>query len=401
MQHNYQLTYYKNQNTKDFLNTILNKISTIFKDTFTEDKTATLILIGGYGRGEGGITLKNGLYHPHNNLDLVYVYEDSIDNHMVRNVDNTLQKLAKEYDIGIDMSAISKQKLLKLDGLVIGYDMRFGHKTLLGDSTFLKNHKDFSLSNIDPIDVRQLLVNRGTLLLINRILLEKPLISVDEKKLIIKHTIKAIIGYGDALLYFHDAYHWSYAQKQSNMSELAGVSETVKKLYADALLFRFQPDYETYLRKDLHQWNDELIVTLGNIHLQCEQINLSQSNLHWENYLHFALKKGKHPRQNFMQKARSFLYGVNNLSTLKELESIKDIKSYMQFGAKGSLSLFFPYVAYKIYPKKYLSLFKASLQLQRNDGLEYLKRFLILWSQYGDTNFKNVLHSYNIQLEKL
>jgi hypothetical protein len=401
MRHNQQLTYYNNQKIKDYLNIVLDEISTIFEDSFEKDKTAALILIGGYGRGEGGIMMKNGQYHPHNNLDILYIHNGSVDSKVVEAVDKALQALAKTYDIGIDMSAINKQKLLKLDGLVIGYDMRFGHKTLLGDSTFLKNHEAFSLSNIDPIDIRQLLVNRGTLLLINRVLLKKHSLSEDEKKLIIKHAIKSIIGYGDALLFFHNAYHWSYAQKQSNMSELSDIDEAIKKLYADALLFRFKPNYELYLQKDLNEWNDELIVILSSIHLQCEKINLSQSNLDWRSYFNIALENGSYPRQKVMQKAKSFLHGLNNIPVLKELKSVTDMKNYMQFGAKGMLSLLFPYIAYKIYPQQYCGLFKTSLQLQRSDEQEYLKRFLMLWSQHGDTNFKNVLNSYNIKLENL
>lgn len=401
MLHNQQLTYYKNQKTKDFLNTVLKKISNIFKEAFNDDQTAALILIGGYGRGEGGITLKDGEYHPHNNLDLLYIYNKHIEKSLVDTVDKTLQDLSKEYDIGIDMFTINKKKLLKLDGLVIGYDMRYGHKTLLGNSSFLKEYKAFSLNNIDPVDVRQLLVNRGTLLLINRLLLQKSQLTEEEKRLIIKHTIKAIIGYGDALLYFNNAYHWSYAQKQSNMSELLNIDEKIKKLYADALLFRFKPNYDDYLQKDLKKWNNELIQTLSSIHLQCESINLNQSNLSWNQYLDITLKEKSFPRQNVMQKAKSFLYGLKNIAVLKELKSITNIKSYMQFGAKGSLSLFFPYIAYGIYPEKYFNLFQASLQLQRVDEQEYLKRFLMQWSQYGDTNFKNVLHTHNINLESL
>lgn len=396
-----QLTYYKNTKIQDFLSDVLNKVSHIFETNFSEEKTAALILIGGYGRGEGGIATKNGKDVPHNNLDLLYIHNDQVDPKIVKNVDQSLQNLAKTYDIGIDMSAINKEKLLSLDGLVIGYDMRYGHKTLLGDSTFLKKHARFSLDNIDPVDIRQLLVNRGTLLLINRLLLNKESLSEDEKRLIIKHAIKAIIGYGDALLFFHNKYHWSYAQKQSNMLEVVEIDKSIKKLYAEALLFRFKPNYELYLQKDLEQWNDELIETLSEIHLQCEKINLSQSHLSWDKYLNIALKKGSFPRQNLKQKAKSFFHGFKNMPVLKELESMKSITNYMQFGAKGSLSLFFPYIAYQIYPQKYSNIFKASLQLQGDNDQEYLKRFLMQWSLYGDTNFKNVLNSYNIQLEKL
>ncbi|MFK5938492.1 MAG: hypothetical protein QM497_08865 [Sulfurimonas sp.] len=398
---NQQLTYYNNKETEAFLNVVMLEASRVFKELFSKNQTAALILIGGYGRGEGGIVLENDTYHPHNNLDLLYIYNGNIDTAMTELANTKLQEISRNYGIGIDMSAINKQKLMRLDGLVIGYDMRFGHRTLLGDSSFLKEHKEFSIYNIDPVDIRQLLVNRGTLLLINRLLLNKQTLTKDEKKLIIKHAIKAIIGYGDALLYFNDSYHWSYAQKQLNMSKLKNIDKGIKDLYSKAILFRFMPDYDTYLKKDLKAWNDELLRTLSSIHLECERINLSESKLDWKNYFKLALENKSYPRQNLRQKVKSCLHGVQNTSVIKELNSANEMISFMQLGGRGMLSLLFPYIAYETYPKEYQSLFKAALQVKEPNTHEFLKGFLTLWSKWGDTNFINVLRTYNIELDRL
>ena len=161
MQHkNKHLTYYNNKAAEDFLSTITNEVSIIFQELFSEEETAALIIIGGYGRGEGGIVIQDGTYRPHNNLDLLYIYNNAVDENKVISANAKLQEISNKYDFGIDMSAINKQKLMNLDGLVVRYDMRHGHKVLLGDSTFLKEHKAFSLYSIDPVDIRQLLVNR-------------------------------------------------------------------------------------------------------------------------------------------------------------------------------------------------------------------------------------------------
>lgn len=398
---NQHLTYYNNKETETFLNNVLHEAAYVFNELFTKKQTAALILIGGYGRGEGGIVLENGGYHPHNNLDLLYIYNGNINTDTVEQANMKLQKISKKYNIGIDMSAINKQKVMKLDGQVVAYDMRHGHKTLLGDSKFLKEHQAFSLYNIDPADIRQLLVNRGTLLLINRVLLNKPTLTKDEKKLIIKHAIKAIIGYGDALLYFNDSYHWSYAQKQTNMSELKNIDKAIKNLYSEAMLFRFMPNYDTFLKRDLRAWNDELIKTLSSIHIECEKINLNENNLDWENYFTVALENNSYPRHNLKQKVKSCLHGVKQTSVMKELNSMSEMVSFMQFGALGVLSLLFPYIAYEIYPKHYKSLFQVALQEKGSKEDEFLKAYLTLWSKWGDTNFINVLRTYNIELDRL
>jgi len=401
MQHkNKHLTYYNNKEAESFLSVVTNEVATVFKELFLEKETAALILIGGYGRGEGGIVLKNGTYRPHNNLDILYIHNGSIDKSKVTLANAKLQEVSKKYDIGIDMSALSKEKLMNFNGLVIGYDMRFGHKVLLGDSTFLKEHKPFSLYNIDPVDIRQLLVNRGTLLLINRFLLKKENLDLAEKKLIIKHAIKAIIGYGDALLFFNDAYHWSYAQKQSNMSEAKNIDSDIKELYAQALLFRFKPDYDNFLEKDLKAWNEELIKTLSYVHLRCEKMNLGKSDLTWENYFKVALESQSYPRQNIRQKVKSALYGVKYLPALKELSSPTQMSSFMQVGGRAMLALLFPYITYEVYPKEYSGLFKILLEERDGNSDKFLNNFLLQWAKWGDTNFINVLRTYNIELEQ-
>lgn len=398
---NQQLTYYHNKKAEAFLNEVMLEASLLFKEMFSEKQTAALILIGGYGRGEGGIVLENGTYRPHNNLDLLYIYNGNIHRDMIELANSKLQDISKKHDIGIDMSAINKQKVMRLDGQVVAYDMRHGHRTLLGDSAFLKEHEAFSIYNIDPADIRQLLVNRGTLLLINRVLLNKETQTKDEKKLIIKHAIKAIIGYGDALLYFNDSYHWSYAQKQLNMSELKNIDKDIKELYSEAMLFRFMPDYDTYLEKDLKAWNDELIKILSSIHLQCEKMNLSERELDWENYFTTALDKKSYPRHSLRQKAKSCLHGAKHASVMKELHSANEMISFMQLGARGMLSLLFPYIAYGIYPEHYHTLFKAALRSKELNEDAFLKGFLTLWSKWGDTNFVNVLRTYDIELDRL
>jgi len=397
---NQQFTYYGEKDAENFLVEVLTKIRNIFKEYFTKEQTTALILIGGYGRGEGGIVKKDGVYRPHNNLDLLYIYNETLDKKILTRVDEALQKISKEYDIGIDLSAISKKKILNLEGLVISYDMRFGHKTLLGDSSFIREYDHFSVYNIDPVDMRQLLVNRGTLLLINRLLLQKEELSTRDKKLIIKHAIKAIIGYGDALLFFHNQYHWSYAQKQSNMTKLSAIDEKTKALYTEAIAFRFQPDYKTYLQKDLHQWNRELLQTLSNIHLECEKINLSKRNLSWDNYFDVTLLERSYPAKKMKQKAKYLLEGLKHPKVILKLTSPLKIFSFLQLGNRATLALIFPYVAYANSPSHYRELFMLLLESKESTDAAFLRAFLLQWSKWGDTNFKNVLKSYNITLEE-
>lgn len=395
----YKLTYFKNKKVEKTLNKILYEASKLFSKSFSQEQTQALILIGGYGRCEGGIVSNNNVHKPHNNLDLLYIYNKSIDKNVYDEVNKKLQSIAKRYDIGIDISAISKDNLLSLKGLVISYDMRFGHVCILGNSDFLKTNEEFNLYNIDSADVRQLLVNRGTLLLINRLILDKENLSIKEKKLIIKHTIKAIIGYGDAFLYFHGKYNWSYAQKQLNMSNLTEASLELKNLYNEAILFRFKPNYEKYIDEDLKLWNENILQILSKIHLECENIYLNKKDFKWEEYFTLALQAKSYPLQNIKQKVKSSFYALKNLKALKGMVSLKNIYSFFQFGSKGMLCLLFPYIAYQNCPSTHYHVFRTLLGNKKDTNLAQLNGFLLMWANCVDTNFKNVLDTYDIKLE--
>ena len=54
---------------------------------------------------------------------------------------------------------------------------------------------------------------------------------------------------------------------------------------------------------------------------------------------------------------------------------------------------------YEIEPTEYKNIFKTVLHTKQTDKEALLKSFLIQWSKWGDTNFINVLRTYNISLE--
>ncbi|RUM44219.1 MAG: hypothetical protein DSY46_06170 [Hydrogenimonas sp.] len=390
---NQQLTYYNVPETEQFLNQILLKVAKLFRAIFPMEQTAALILIGNYGRGEGGVVKIDGVYRPYNNLELLYIHHGHIHPKEIEMIHRRLKQLSERYGIGIDFSAVNKNRLLSLQGLVLSYDIRFGHKTLLGDSTFLKKYEKFSLHNIAPTKMRQLLINRGVLLLINRLLLNKEVLSTDEKKLIIKHAMKAIIAYGDTLLYFHNCYHWSYAQKQFNMTQLPGVNSGIKSLYTKAILFHFMPDDRDYLNRDLHQWHDELLEQLSTIHLMCEQIYLDDPTLQWENYATRSLEKMSHTHKSFRQNLQSSLYGLYHIKLLKKYHSPAQVVNFMQMGHRGMLELIFPYIAYQDPTNDHLSLLQTALHTKERTRNNFVKSFLKRWAKWEDSYVNDLLKS--------
>ena len=162
--------------------------------------------------------------------------------------------------------------------------MKYGHRLVYGNDGWLLNIKRYHSLNISLHDIRELLINRGTLLILNKKLLDKERLSLSEKKVIIKHLVKGIIGYGDALLYIHGKYHWSYKRKKELMWTIAPEYKTFARIYDYAINFRFNPHYDRILKADLHLLQSFILKNLENIHLHFETSLDKKINKNWLHY---------------------------------------------------------------------------------------------------------------------
>ncbi|HCX72875.1 MAG TPA: hypothetical protein DHM37_04070, partial [Candidatus Cloacimonas sp.] len=61
---------------------------------------------GGYGRGEGGVLIENGVEKPHNNFDLLLIYKKNIWQKL-QTLHNILGEFSQKNAIGIDLGTIS------------------------------------------------------------------------------------------------------------------------------------------------------------------------------------------------------------------------------------------------------------------------------------------------------
>ncbi|WP_197474771.1 hypothetical protein, partial [Oleiphilus sp. HI0079] len=211
----HRFTLSNNPEAEKCISGLLDQIAKVVQKNIADHKLRSLILLGGYGKGEGGVSVVGNSYKPHNNFDLLLVTQHLSKTKQERvneALSQQLQALAGKLDIGIDLSLIDQWKLKNMPTRVLWYDMMEGHRTLLGDAKFVPSIKH-KQRDIPAWDMRNLMVNRGSLLLLNQICLQNEERSQELDRLIIKHAMKAIIGYGDALLYSLDEYHWSYREK--------------------------------------------------------------------------------------------------------------------------------------------------------------------------------------------
>ena len=377
--------------------TILNDATAALARTLAPESYRCVVLLGGYGRGEGGVVRIGGVERPHNNLDLLIVTRGGVSpDDLKRRADHVLAPIAQRHGIGIDVGAIGEGHLRRSSCLVMWYDMRGGHQTLLGDDTFVPSLERFTAPRIVAFDVLNLLVNRGTLLLINDLILERGTISPGEHQLIVKHAMKAIIGYGDAWLFFRGAYHWSYVEKQRRMRAQADTPQAFRTLYDEAMEFRFEPSYERHADLDLREYMRELRSALEPVHLQCEGVRLARDIRSWCDYLEPAFR---HEVFDSLPAPRACARKLLALSRERRPSGLHSTLARLGFrvsGPRAQLSILFPFVCY---PSASGCTPAQRLLGARDSSPSSLRRaYLHAWSRVGDLNFGSIARTLGLDL---
>lgn len=375
------------------------------RELLPENKLRSLVLLGGFGRGEGGVIVEDGVERPHNNLDFLLITRGVPETEQRRLHDRmraAFRPLTDRYQIEFDTSVIADTKLERATNLIIWYDMRHGHRTLLGDPDYVP-YLPFTLERIPGWDMRNLLVNRGTLLVINAHLLVGELdLNEDMRRLVVKHIMKALIGYGDALLFFLGAYHWSYAERQRRMAQRKDVSEAFRRAYDDAMNFRFSPDYAAYLEQPPEEFLARTIAVVEPVHLRCESLRLDCELASWDAY-----PAGAFRRELFDDAASPRAWAKKAVYTLRASATppadCLDAAAGLGFRAAGPrnrMVVLFPAVLYSDVGEKFHRLAAEALGAADTTTAELRRAYLTQWGRHGDANFASALRKWDLDLDR-
>lgn len=385
------------------LSELISEVVTMVRNLIDQSHLQVLLLIGGYGRGEGGVEVRNGEEYPHNNLDFLLITKgipQAFSKKIKSQLDNLLIPISQKYEIGFDTSVLADQKLKNSPHLLIWYEMMHGYRLLLGNSKYLSSLPFEDSSKISPNEFFALLVNRGTLLIINEWLLEtRQELAPTLKKAFIKHMIKAIIGFGDVLLYFLDDYHWSYQEKQRRMRKHLEVSEKFRQLYEEATQFRFSANYELYLTKDLRSWIEEVKSQIAEIFLYCERKRLHQLNLSWDNYIDASILTTYKESKRSWYGIKGHLKALLNPSMYPVGATLQAKLAFCLLTPNLRRLVLFPVLAFGIGDEDIHKQVKKFLHARSSEPADLRLAYLQLWNRYGDLNFSRSLKEWGLSLD--
>ncbi|MEE8074180.1 MAG: hypothetical protein V3T60_00985, partial [Candidatus Binatia bacterium] len=131
-------------------------------------RTSAVILTGGYGRGEGGVSMREGRMSPVNDYDLFIIVDGvafPLFWHMRSKLRTLSHQLAERIGIGVDLALFRKESLPFLKPTLFWYETKMGHQVLLGNPRVLDAVPTVTPSQIPLAEGARLLLNRGAMLL--------------------------------------------------------------------------------------------------------------------------------------------------------------------------------------------------------------------------------------------
>lgn len=208
----------------------------------------SIILGGGYGRGEGGV-LKTELEElPFNDYDF-FVITPSISAGKKKELSDQLfeigEELTESYGIDVDFGPpVSINKIPNMPPTQMWMELKKAYYTLVGRDGVLDAYPwdDFSEMPLD--ETMKLLLNRGVGLYLAKKELDGGGSSSDKKSaFILRNLHKASIAIGDAILMVEKKLHHSYQKRLTLLLDLPDrvASQNVKELYRAAIEYKLTP----------------------------------------------------------------------------------------------------------------------------------------------------------------
>jgi len=248
-------------------------------------KVISIILSGGFGRGEGSFLIEKGKVCPLNDFDIYLVTEDKKSEDILNEIALEARRLIGTR--GISMHIFERDKLINSDDsysqlfyvdlkafpinyfrylppMMRYYDLKEASIVIAGQKNIFNEMMDYQLKDLPLAESLRLLLNRMSHLI------QFPPINSHKKRshqLLVFHVVKAYLACATALLQFSGKYRSSYKENMEILEKTFAddFPELYKKIpelpakVREFTEFRMEPDFSLYDGQDFDIWQEAKI----------------------------------------------------------------------------------------------------------------------------------------------
>jgi len=270
-------------------------ISLIIKH-LTLNRIDSILLGGGFGRGEGSVVFRKGAYDPLNDYDITVVtkYFKYPDPELLGKCISALDHLAEGMSVKqIDLNVMPKWKLKIQSSSIARYELKNGYKVLHGnDPQIIYSNK---ARNIPLEEGVKYFRTRGSGLLIAYLLINNyGKFKENERVEYAQFEInKAWIAIGDALLIKTNNYHYSYYNRSQTLSKVGTDHPIILNKYRTAVDEKLNPQHRIISREELIEEYQKVIGTFIDQFIEFEEFRFLRNFESIDGYTDFVLGRIK------------------------------------------------------------------------------------------------------------
>lgn len=318
----------------------------------------TIILIGGYGRGEGAIEMKEGKWEPINDFDFYIITDSVLGDNFLEEVALECSKLIgkggiahpegfeERYDFNkffhVDIRCLKESALQKLQPTIRYYEIPYS-KAVWGDGTIEKFRK-FSPKEIPLSEAIRILMNRMMLLIMcydPQFVEKKGYMGDEEKKIMLYYIAKSYLSCAEALLLLSGDYKPNYIGRAEEFSRVfpRKFPELKKSLPDLDKKVTFFTNYKIRPKPEgldaLKEW-EECRKAVGVVYRECIRKVLGKEFENWPEMADYC--RAKLPNPYFLPYAGDFLK-INNLPKNRIMEWFvsKGAQAFFNFKYAGKI----------------------------------------------------------------
>ncbi|MGC8826849.1 MAG: hypothetical protein ACP5TV_07595 [Anaerolineae bacterium] len=226
----------------------------------------SIILTGGFGRGEGGAAPDaHGRLQPVNDYDILVVCrrDDWLSWWRLRRRLKALAPaLSQHCGVRVDLACKTPRMLANAPLTVESYEIAAGHQVLWGDDSVIEAIPWHDAGQLPPWEATRYLFNRGAALLWSQLMLEEEPLTESLRRFAHIAVQKARLSWGDAALILCRRYDAVYRRRPALLDAcpLPAELEFVRPAYVQAVQDKLMPAFPTYGKPDLVQLLEETII---------------------------------------------------------------------------------------------------------------------------------------------